>query len=69
MIDPAVSSTRGSGTVDVHLIPTRRDDEVDHMPGTRMHLRGLAFILLLEHGVRSRDVGSSIHQPPLMLPE
>ena len=54
MIGPAVNSTHGSGTVDVHLIPTSRDDEVDHMPvsGTRMHLGGLAFILLLEHGVR-----------------
>ena len=42
----------GSGTVDVHLIPTPRDDEVDHMPvfGTRMHPCGLAFMLLL--GVR-----------------
>ena len=54
VIGPAVSSTYGSGTVDVHLIPTPRYDEVDHMPvsGTRMHLGGLAFILLLEHGVR-----------------
>ena len=36
------------------LIPTPRDDKVDHMPvsGTRMHPSGLAFILLLEHGVR-----------------
>ena len=44
----------GSGTVEVHLIPTPRDDEVDHMSvsGTRMHPSGLAFILLLEHGVR-----------------
>ena len=44
----------GSDTVDVHLIPTPRDDEVDHMPvsGTRMHPSGLAFILLLDHGVR-----------------
>ena len=54
MIGPAGSSTHGSGTVDVHLIPTPRDDEVDHMPvsGTRMHPSGLAFILLLEQGVR-----------------
>ena len=54
MIGPTVCSKHGSGTVDVHLIPTPRDDEVDHMPvsGTRMHLGGLAFILLLEHGVR-----------------
>ena len=54
MIGPSVCSTHGSGTVDVHLIPTPRDDEVDHMPvsGTRMHPGGLAFILLLEHGVR-----------------
>ena len=54
VIGPAVSSTHGSSTVDVHLIPTPRDDEVDHMPvsGTRMHPGGLAFILLLEHGVR-----------------
>ena len=54
MIDPAVSSTHGSGTGDVHLIPTLREDEVDHMPesGTRMHPGGLAFILLFEHGVR-----------------
>ena len=49
MISPAVSS----GTVDVHLIATPRNDEVDHMPvsGTRIHPGGLAFILLLEHGV------------------
>ena len=54
MIGPAVCSTHGSGTVDVHFIPTPRDDEVDHMPvfGTRMHSGGLAFTLLLEHGVR-----------------
>ena len=54
MIGPAVCSTHESGTVDAHLIPTPRDDEVDHMPmsGTRMHSGGLAFILLLEHGVR-----------------
>ena len=54
MIGPAVSSTRDSGNVDVHLIPKPRDDEVDHMPasGTRMHPGVLAFILLLEHGVR-----------------
>ena len=44
----------GSGTVDVHLIPTPCDDEVDHMPvsGTRLHSSGLAFVLLFEHGVR-----------------
>ena len=44
----------GSGAVNVHLIPTPRDDEVDHMPvsGTRMHPSGLVFSLLLEHGVR-----------------
>ena len=49
VISPAVSSTHGSGTVDVHLIPTPRDDEVDHMPvsGTRIHPGDLAFILLL----------------------
>ena len=43
-----------SGAVDVHLIPTPRDDEVDDMPvfRKRMHPGGLAFILLLEHGVR-----------------
>ena len=43
----------GSGTVDVHLIPTSRDVKIDHMPvsGTRMHLSSLAFVLLLEHGV------------------
>ena len=29
VISPAVSSTHGSGAVDVHLIPTPRDDEVD----------------------------------------
>ena len=54
VIGPAISSTHGSGTVDVHLIPTSRDDEVDHIPvsGTRMHPSGLVFILLLEHGVR-----------------
>ena len=54
MIGPAVSSTHGSGTVDVHLIPTLRDAEVDHMPvsGTMMHPGGLAFIFLFEHGVR-----------------
>ena len=54
VMGPAVSSTHGSGTLDVHLIPTPRDDEVDHMPvsGTRMHPVGLAFILLPEHGVR-----------------
>ena len=53
MIGPAVSSTHGSGTVDVHLIPTPRDDEADHMPvsGTRMHPGGLMVILLLGHGV------------------
>ena len=54
MIGPADCSTHSSGTVDVHLIPTPRDDEVDQMPvfGTRMHPGVLAFILLLEHGVR-----------------
>ena len=54
MIGLAVSSMHGSGSVDVHLIPTPRDDEVDHVPvsGTKMHPSGLAFILLLEHGVR-----------------
>ena len=54
MIGPAVSSTHGSGSVDVHLIPTPRDYEVDHMTvsGTRMHPGGLAFILLLDYGVR-----------------
>ena len=54
MIGPAVCSTHDWGTVDVHLIPTPRNDEVDHMPvfETRMHPGGLAFILLLEHGVR-----------------
>ena len=54
MIGPTVSSMDGSGTVDVHLIPTPRDDEVDHMPvsGLRMHPGSLAFIILLEHGVR-----------------
>ena len=38
VIGPADSSTHDSGTVDVHLIPTPRDDEVEHMPmfGTRM---------------------------------
>ena len=52
VIGPEASSTHGSGTVDVHLIPTPRDDEVDHVlvSGTRMHPSGLAFILLLEHG-------------------
>ena len=30
-IDPAVSSTHGSGTVDVHLITTPLDDEVDYI--------------------------------------
>ena len=40
--------------MDIHLNPTPRDDEVDHMPlfGTRMHPGGLAFILLHAHGVR-----------------
>ena len=54
MIGPAVSITHGSGTEYILLTPTPRDDEVDHMPvsGTRMHPGGLAFILLLEHGVR-----------------
>ena len=47
MNGPAVSSTHSSGIVDVHLIPTPYDDEVDHMP-----VSGLAFILLLGHGVR-----------------
>ena len=53
MIGPAVSSMHGSGTADVHLIPTPRDDEIDHMPmsGTRMHPSGLALILPLKHGV------------------
>ena len=48
MIGPAFSSTHGASTVDVHLIPTPRDGEVDHMPvsGTRMHPSGLTFILL-----------------------
>ena len=32
MIGPTVCSTHGSGAVDVHLIPTPRDDEVYHMP-------------------------------------
>ena len=50
MIGPAVCSTHGSGTVDVHLIPTPREDEVDHMPvsGTRMHPGGLAFIVFID---------------------
>ena len=54
MIGPSVSTTHGSGTVHVQLITTPRGDEVDHMPvsGTRMHPSGLAFILLLVHGVR-----------------
>ena len=54
VIGPAVSSMHGSGTVDVHLIPTPWYNEVDRMPvsGTRMHPGGLAFFLLLEHGVR-----------------
>ena len=45
---------QGLDIVDVHLIPTPRDDVFDHMPvsGTRMNPSGLAFILLLEHGVR-----------------
>ena len=53
-ISCSVCSKHGSGTVDVHLFPTPRDDEVDHMPvsGTRVHPGGLALILLLEHGVR-----------------
>ena len=55
VIGPAVIYSHGSGTVDVHLIPTPRGDEVDHnfMPvcGTRMHPGGLAFILRLEHDV------------------
>ena len=53
MIGPAVCSTHDSVTVDVHLIPTPINDEVDHMTvsGTRMHPGGLAVILLLEHGV------------------
>ena len=40
--------------VDVRLIPTPRDDEVDRTPvcGTRMQPGGPAFILLLELGVR-----------------
>ena len=40
--------------LDKDLIPTPRDYEVDHMPvsGRRMHPGGLAFIPLLEHGVR-----------------
>ena len=46
MIGPAVSSTHASGTVDVHLIPT------PCVSGTMMHPGGLAFFLLLEHGVR-----------------
>ena len=48
VIGLAVCSMHGSSTVDVYIIPTPRDDEVDHMPvsGTRMHPSGLAFILL-----------------------
>ena len=48
MICPAVCSTHDSGSVDVHLIPTPCDDEVDHMPvsGTRMHPGGLAFVTI-----------------------
>ena len=43
MIGPTVSSKHSSDTVDVHISPTPRDDEVDHMPvsGTRMHPGGL----------------------------
>ena len=54
MIGPVVCSTHGSGNVDVHLISTPRDDEVDHILvfGTMMHPGGLAVIILLEHGVR-----------------
>ena len=54
MIGPAISSTHGSGTVDVHLIPTPGYDEVAHMSvsRTRMHPSGLAFIFLFEHGFR-----------------
>ena len=54
MIGPAISSMHVSGTVDVQLIPTPRDDEFDHMPvsRTRKHPPSLAFIFLLEHGVR-----------------
>ena len=39
MTGPTVSSTHDSVTVDVHLIPTPRGDEVDHMrvSGTIMH--------------------------------
>ena len=36
MIGPAVSFSHGSDTVDVHLIPIPRDDEVDHMPVSGM---------------------------------
>ena len=43
MIGPEVSSTHGSGTVDVHLIPTPRDDEVDHMPVSVPVSIGVAF--------------------------
>ena len=32
VIGPALGSTHGSGTVDVHLIPTPRDDEVHNLP-------------------------------------
>ena len=55
MIGPAVCSTHDSGTVDVHLIPTPYDDEVDHMPmsGTRMHPGGLAFILYIHTYIRT----------------
>ena len=58
MIGPTVSSTHGSGTVDVHLIPTPPDGEVDHMPvsGTRMPPSGLAFTFPLEHGVSHYQV-------------
>ena len=54
VVGRAVSSTHGSGTGDVHLNQTPRDDEIDHMPvsGTRMQPCGLAFILRFEHGVR-----------------
>ena len=39
--------------MDVRLIRTPRNDKFDHMllSGTRMHTSGLAFIILLEHGV------------------
>ena len=75
---PSSDLTHESGTVDVHHIPTPRDDEVDHMPvsGTSMHPSGQNRKNMSRQAQTicpcsgwSKDVRRSIQQPPLMLPQ